>query len=217
METVNVLIYDTETSGLPRYDLPADDPAQPRLVELVALLCNADGYAIDSYASLVKPEGWTIEEGAAKVHGITTEIAREKGRPVLEVLDGFDVLAAKAGLLVAYNLRFDEKILRGERRRAGRPDGFGALPVFCCMKGATPLCRIPPTAKMIRSGIAERKPFKQPRLEEAVRLLLGREHAGAHRALADAEATRALYFKFRSDPAFREAGADFVSNRMGAP
>lgn len=204
-----IIFFDTETTGIPRWDLPADHKSQPRIVDIGAVLCDQEGAEIERFESIVKPDGWTVAEGAAKVHGITTEIALEQGRPIAEVLDGFDALASRATLIVAFNIRFDDKLLRGERRRLGRPDGFGTVPVFCCMKGATPLCKMPPTTKMKSAGFDK---FKTPKLTEAFQILLEREHKNAHRALADALATKELYFAMIGNPEFQAAGSAFKTN-----
>lgn len=204
-----IIFFDTETTGIPRWDLPADDPSQPRIVDIGAILCEQDGTEVERFESIVKPEGWTVHEGAAKVHGITTEIALEQGKPIVEVLDGFDALQSRAQLIVAFNIRFDDKLLRGERRRLGRPDGFGTVPVFCCMKASTPLCKIPPTKKMTAVGFDK---FKVPKLTEAVEILLKRKHEGAHRAMADTVATKELYFAMAGNPEFMAAGSAFKTN-----
>ncbi len=209
MSTGLLLFADSETTGLPQWNLPADDPSQPRVVDLAGLLCDADGKEVGRFESIVKPEGWTVPDEAAAIHGITTEIARARGRPIAEVLDGFDALLAQASMLVAYNVVFDCKLLRGERRRLGRPDGFGTTPVFCCMRGAMPVCKMPPTGKMVKAGFSK---FKTPKLGEAVQMLLGREHVGAHRAMADVVATKDLFFAMRDNAEFMAAGADFKSN-----
>ena len=214
---MNIVFFDTETSGIPRWDLPADDPSQPHIVELAAILCDDQtAGVIGKYTEIVKPDGWTIPEGAAKVHGITTERAVAEGRPIAEVLDAFDALLARAQLLVAFNLRFDDKLLRGARRRLGRPDGFGTIPVFCCMKGATPLCKIKPTKKMRDVKYFD---YKTPRLSEAVKILLGRDHLGAHGAMADALATKDIYFACRNNHEFMAAGSAFKTNadRVASP
>lgn len=208
-----ILFFDTETSGLPSFRLPADDPSQPHIVDLAGLLTDDAGEEVARFEALVKPDGWQIDEGAARVHGISTEMALAEGMPIAEALDAFDALVAQAALLVAFNIRFDDKLLRGERRRLGRPDGFGTVPVFCCMKGATPLCKIPPTGKMQSVGIHT---FKTPKLGEAVRILLKREHEGAHRAMADVLATRDLYFALRDNADFLKAGSEFQTNAARA-
>lgn len=194
----SILFYDTETSGMPSWDLPADHPAQPRCVELAAILCDPRGVEIERIDMLVKPDGWSIEDSVAEIHGITTDLALEEGRPIAEVLDAFDRLSRQAGTLATYNLRFDEKVIRGERRRLGRPDGFGQTPVFCCMKGARKICKMP-------KG-------KPPKLGEAVKILLGREHTGAHRGIDDAIAARDIYYACRDNPEFMAAGSHFATN-----
>lgn len=205
------LFFDTETTGIPLWHLPADDPSQPRIVDLAGILCDDAGTEMSRFESMVKPDGWTVPDGAARCHGITTEIATAEGRPIAEVLDGFDAMLARATLLVAFNIRFDDKLLRGERRRLGRPDGFGTTPVFCCMRAATPCCKMKPTGKMVKAGFFK---HKTPTLTEAVEKLLGRKHDGAHRAMADALATRDLYFAMRDNQEFMAAGSAFKSNAV---
>ena len=53
---------------------------------------------------------------------------------------------------------------------------------------------------------------KTPNLGEAVQIILGREHTGAHRALDDVRATAQIYFVLRGDPVFVAAGQDFKTN-----
>jgi len=60
------------------------------------------------------------------------------------------------------------------------------------MDAAKPLCRIPPTDKMMATG---RKTFKTPNLAEAYRHFTGEEFADAHRALPDARAALAILSK----------------------
>ncbi len=55
--------------------------------------------------------------------------------------------------------------------------------------------------------------FKTPNLGEAVKMLLNREHIGAHRAMADAVATKDLYFALRGNPEFMAAGSAFHTNK----
>ena len=211
---MNIVFFDLETTGVYNFAIPADDPAQPRVVELAAVLCDDQTESVvDHYNSIVKPDGWTIPDGAAKVHGITTARAIAEGRPIAEVMDAFDALIGKAQLLAAYNLRFDDKGVRSERRRLGRPDGFGTIPVFCCMRGATPLCKIKPTKKMRDVKYFD---YKTPRLSEAVKILLGRDHVGAHGAMADALATKDIYFACRDNHEFMTAGSAFKTNADSA-
>lgn len=56
MSTGRILFVDTETTGLPQWNLPADDPSQPRVVDLAGLLCDADGKEVGRFESIVKPD-----------------------------------------------------------------------------------------------------------------------------------------------------------------
>jgi len=184
------LIFDTETSDLPNFKLPADDPAQARIVQLGAMLCDGDDFApVAELNTIIKPDGWTIAEGAQKVHGISLERAMDEGRPIADVIEEFDALFDRTDVLVGFNIRFDNKLVRGARRRLERPDRFGERPEVDVMRLCTRICNIPPTAAMMRAGINY---AKSPKLEEAFRIMLEREMPDAHDAMGDVRATRDL-------------------------
>jgi len=174
---MSYLIFDTETSSLARFDLAADHPDQARIVQLGAMLCDGDDFApVAEMNAIIKPDGWVIGETAQKVHGISLERAMDEGRPIADVIEEFDALADKADVLAGYFVRFDNKLIRGERRRLGRDDRYGVLPELDIMWACKSLC-----------------PFKKmPKLEEAYRFLIGREIENAHDALGDVSATHEL-------------------------
>ena len=190
--SMRCLAIDTETTGLPRYDRPADDPSQPRIYSLGYVLFDPeapDGADIAVY-DLVKPDGWTVPAEAAAIHGLTTELLLEKGIPIREALDRFLVAHVLADQLTGFNTNFDLKLLRGELRRCGLQDGYGALPVLDVLHQVRPYCKIAPTHAMHRAG---RHYSKTPKLLEAYEICLGKAHQGAHNALGDATATVELY------------------------
>lgn len=208
-----LIMFDTETSDLVDFKLPADHPAQPNMAELAAILFDDDGHEIESWSALIKPNGWVMGAKASEINRITDAML-VNGIPVTEALDRFDAMVARASAQIAFNIRYDDKIIRGARRRHGRPDGFGTVPVFCCMKASTPICKLPPTPKMVAKGMTQ---FKTPNLGEAVKIILEREHTGAHRALDDVRATAQIYFKMRGDAVFVAAGQDFKTNAARSP
>ena len=76
------LFYDTETTGLPDFKAPSESAHQPHIVQLAALLVDMDTReTIQSMDVICRPDGWTIPDEVAAVHGITTEHAAEVGIP----------------------------------------------------------------------------------------------------------------------------------------
>lgn len=174
------LVFDTETTGLPDWRQPAHAPGQPRLASWCMLAVDDDLEIERRWHGLVKPNGWVMPPEAAAINGLTNERLENEGVPV-DVPLGIVVEAIAEGrVLVAHNLQFDTKIMRGELRRRDLPDiGMQASAGICTMRGLTDACGIPHPS---RSG------FKFPRLHEAGRILLGREFQHAHDAVADAKA-----------------------------
>jgi hypothetical protein len=76
---MSILIFDTETSGLIDRRFEAEDPEQPDVVQLAALLCGDDGGVLSTVSCLVRPNLKAIQPGAAKVHGITQAKANAHG------------------------------------------------------------------------------------------------------------------------------------------
>lgn len=185
-------VYDLETSGLPAFNLPADDPSQPWIVELAAVLCEEDGTIVDEYESIVLPRGYVIPDDVAAIHGITTGKALAEGRPAEEVFERAHAMMRSARMTLSYGARFDEKLRRGHLRRLGLSDCFGEWPVGCIQPLATALCKIAPTAKMMASG---RKWAKTPKLIEAHEILLGKPFDDAHRAMPDCKAAARVLFE----------------------
>lgn len=190
MSTAAFLFFDVETNDMPNWRMPADHPSQARIVQVGAVLTDVNFTELAVLDCLVKPDGWRMAPGAQGAHGISIERCRAEGLPIADVVDAFDGMADTLqdadGTLCAFNIRFDNKLVRGERRRIGRADRFGVVREFDAMRGATPVCKMPPTPAMMRSG---RFGPKTPKLGEAHEILLGSKMVGAHDALSDVRAT----------------------------
>lgn len=190
-----ILCYDTETTGLVDQRQPEDHPTQPYLVQLGAVLLTDSWAEVSVVELVVRPEGWTIPERAARVHGITTEIAMEIGVPMRTVLSVFYNLRARARELVAFNMDFDDLVMRANAARfKAVPSHPGPELKTCCMREATPIMALPPTAKMKAAGFDHHKP---PNLMEAHTHFMGTGFHGAHSALADARAAVSILRKMR--------------------
>lgn len=105
--------FDLETTGV---DVETD-----RIVTACGVQCG--GSHDTQSATWVADPGIEIPEGAAKIHGYTTERARAEGRPAAEVVEQLVAALAECVLagqpVVAMNASFDLTILDREARRHG--------------------------------------------------------------------------------------------------
>ncbi|MBA4359302.1 MAG: 3'-5' exonuclease [Pseudomonas sp.] len=187
--------YDTETTGLPLFRDPSDDPRQPHLVDICILAYSPDGTLVDSFEAMVRPDGWVIPNEVAVIHGITTEMAMDMGIPESEALDGFMAIHERAGLRIAHNIQFDDRIMRialSRYRGKEAADAFKTTPGYCTCQNSKNIVQCPPTEKMIRAGFG--KQFKVPTVAEALLHFTGEDLVGGHRARPDTEACARIYF-----------------------
>lgn len=184
---MNVLIFDTETTGLPIWKEPSDHPGQPYVVDLACDLWSGPDELIDSYDAIVNP-GVEIPDELAKLHGITTEIAIAEGVAMAEALERFFELVARADLIVGHNVSFDIRMMRIENARHRGEKWDNPLPTFCTMRKSTNICQI------LSAKPRHEKDWKWPTLSEAVHQLFDEDIDNAHRARPDVDAARRIYF-----------------------
>ena len=183
------MIYDTETTGLPRdWKAPLTDSDNwPRLVQLAWQLHDETGKLISRGNHIVTPEGFTIPYNAVKVHGITTERAQKDGQPLVDVLEAFDRDLAKATYVMGHNIEFDVNIIGAEYHRLTQNlDKLIDKPVIDSKNEATDFCAIPGG----RGG-----QFKWPTLTELHKKLFGEGFGEAHDAAYDVAATAKCFFE----------------------
>jgi DNA polymerase III epsilon subunit-like protein len=182
------LVIDSETTGLPRnWNAPKSDGANwPRIVQLAWSLHDDAGGVLESRSFIVRPEGFVIPDDAARVHKISQMKALADGRPLAEVLDAFAASAAKAKVIVAHNLSYDEMVIGAEFVRAARPDPFAKKSQVCTMKVSTDLCAFPGGQK---GG------FKWPKLPELHAKLFGVPAEEKHEAAHDVAVCARCYFE----------------------
>lgn len=179
---MSYLVFDTETTGLPDWSKPADADGQPRLASWCMLFVDDDLEIEHRHYGLVKPDGWIMSLEAEAVNGLSNERLLSEGTPIRDALELFTGAIMDGRKLVAHNLSFDTKIMRGELRRAKFSDD-SCVDGICTMRELTRICQIPKnTGKGLGNGL------KFPRLEEACRILLNKDLPGAHNALVDAKA-----------------------------
>lgn len=189
-----VTFFDTETTGLPLFKEPSDHPDQPHIVQLGAVLVDMDTRkTISTLDVIVKPDGWTIPDAVAAIHGITTEHALAVGVPEALAVEML-LEMAKGRPRVAHNEQFDARIVRIACKRffdestvEEWANGFRQ----CTQILATPILKLPPTEKMLKAGFNK---HKSANLSEAYEFFTGKKLENAHSALADVLACRDVFF-----------------------
>jgi DNA polymerase III epsilon subunit-like protein len=183
-----ILFFDTETTGLPKnWKAPVIDLDNwPRLVQLAYLVYDFDGNLIHSGNEIIKPNGFTIPTEASKVHGITTDIANQRGSNIAEVFELFSIHLKRAKVVVAHNMAYDEKIIGSELIRLGFENTVDSKEKICTMISTVDLCKIDGPYG-----------YKWPKLEELHRFLFKHDFEGAHDALADIQATAKCFWELK--------------------
>jgi DNA polymerase-3 subunit epsilon len=191
------LIFDTETNGLPDFRAPSDAPHQPHICQFAALLLDDDWTERACVNLIVRPDGWTIPDDVAAIHGITTEIAERCGVPEdLVVRTYISMLGADNDrLVIAHNIKFDARIMRiAMLRHSWKREEVevieGMTKTFCTMENSKSLVKAPLSPKQVAAGFTG---FKAPRLEKAHQFFFNEPLPGAHDALVDARACARLY------------------------
>src|SRR5690606_20490566 len=133
------------------------------------------------------PDGFNIPYDAEQIHGISTELAEEKGVAIGEVLEKFNAALSRARFVVGQNVGFDLNIMGAEFHRYQVDNKLQQMPVLdTCTEHTAQLCQIPGG----RGG-----KFKLPTLTELHQYLFGEPFAEAHNATADVEATTRCFLE----------------------
>jgi DNA polymerase-3 subunit alpha len=191
------LIFDTETTGLPRnYNAPVTDTDNwPRCIQIAWQLHDEFGNLIENQDYLVKPDGFNIPYDAERIHGICTELADEQGIGLAEVLAKFNIALSKAKFVVGQNIGFDVNIMGCEFHRMGVESPMSQMPVLdTCTEVTADLLKLP-------GGRGGR--FKLPNLTELHQYLFGEPFAEAHNATADVEATTRCFLQLLKTDVFK--------------
>ena len=183
------LIFDTETTGLPKkWAAPISDTDNwPRCIQIAWQLHDEMGNLIEHQDYLVQPEGFNIPYDAERIHGISTELAQQQGVPLQEVLEKFNIALSKTKFIVGQNVGFDVNIMGCEFYRLGIDSPMSQMPVLdTCTEVTASLLKLPGG----RGG-----KFKLPTLTELHQYLFNQPFAEAHNATADVEATTRCFLE----------------------
>lgn len=173
-------IFDTETSGLPRFEpkgrrfpsyknLEAYDSA--RLVSISWILTQGDNVIEQSYY-VVKPDNFIISKESEEIHGISQEYATNNGLDIRRVLNELRSVLRRVKNLVAHNIEFDVNIIKSEFYR------YDFLDIVYELDDKHPICTM-------KKGKEYMKSRKNPKLSELYKHLYNEELTDAHNAQAD--------------------------------
>jgi len=184
---MNILFFDTETTGIPRnYKAPVTDLENwPRMVQLGFIVYSEEGVSRCEF--IVRPDNFVISEQVSKIHGVTQEKALTDGIELPKVLEYFQLAMQGIGLLVGHNLSYDLNVLGAEYIRATGSNPLEGKQTYDTMLKSTDLCKLP----------GGRMGYKWPKLHELYFHLFHEPLAQTHTALDDIENTAKCYFEMQ--------------------
>ena len=182
------MIIDCETTGLPRnWKAPITDLNNwPRVIQLAWSCYSSSGEPIESVVQLVRPNGFVIPPDAQRVHHITTEQALAEGKALEAVLQEFSAAAVRSEIIVAHNIKFDERVISAEYLRLKLDLPFANKKRVCTMEQSSNFCKIP-----------GQYGFKWPTLSQLHWKLFTSEYEEAHDAGADVAACARCFFELK--------------------
>ena len=141
---MRVMIFDTETTGLPKNSTPAYNAPNnwPHLVSISWTILNSETNTIEKERSyIVYPENWAIPEDSTAIHGISHLQAVEQGVPLKNAMIEF--ISENYDIMVAHNMNFDENVLVNAIRwdMATLFEGF-TKPRYCSMNLTRSMCNL---------------------------------------------------------------------------
>ena len=160
------LVFDTETTGLPRnFSASAfKEPNNwPHIVSISwAVMDGKFQKVLSSQSYIIKPQGWEIPFESTVIHGITTTEATEYGHDLAEVMNKF--FNEECDAYIAHNMHFDKNVIYNAMLwDLGYYwfDGFGR-PKMCSMQIGRGICKLPKNKSPKLSELYEHCTGKKP-------------------------------------------------------
>ena len=173
------LIFDTETTGIISSSL--------RVIELAWVVCDEHRVVLKQESHLIYPQGFFVPAAATKVNHITNEMLHKDGEPIEGVLEKFAKDVQNVEYIIAHNISFDINALDKEFRLAGIDSPLQSVHQICTMMASVNFCKL--------AKLNGRQGYKRPKLQELHLRLFSNYFNGSHRALSDAIACKACFFK----------------------
>ena len=199
---MKVLVFDTETSGLPEKEASIYDKSKwPYIIQLSYIL-----YDLSNNTSLIKnnyiklDESVTISQESFNIHNISREILNVQGINIVPALKEFNECLKLCDIVVGHNISFDKRLIFVECFRHNVTQYFTQFinnqkihkPEFCTMKNTTQFC------KLERLSKTNQVYNKMPKLSELYLILFPNESlpTNLHNSLIDVAMTLRCYVKY---------------------
>jgi len=210
---MRVLVFDTETTGLPQSKIISPDTLKlwPHIVQFSYVIYDTDtNDIVSSMDNIIKVEEHVvISEGSIELHGITKEISQTKGCKISKTINIFFNYLRKVDILIGHNIEFDIQMLKVELLRLIYSD---TLPdeksrkyknylydlsnfenIYCTMKNSIELCSIKVLDKFGKEY------NKYPKLIELHKYLFHTTPSNLHNSFNDILITLRCFIKMKYD------------------
>ena len=184
---MKILVFDTETSGLPteRNASIRSTEKWPHILQFSYILYDIQSSNIlDLMNEYIKiADDVEISEKSIEIHEITRETCQNKGVSIDHALNRFNKAMANADLIVAHNLEFDKNLVLVESIRNNIEQQFTVdgqeKHEYCTMKNNIDRCKI---ERISKTG----KPYyKYPTLSELYQHLFHITPNATHNSIVD--------------------------------
>lgn len=177
------IAFDFETSGLPtgkrvykvdQTNLNSFDSC--RAVSVSAACFSSRGRIIKTFDAIIRPNGFQISEEVSKIHGISHQMALDKGRDFVSVFNEFIEFVGNVTTLVGHNVQFDVNVFHSEMIRHG-----------------IDLKRLEKFTIKCTHEMYKKRYLQTIKLSDLYRKIFGRDFENAHSSLADSIACGEVY------------------------
>jgi DNA polymerase III epsilon subunit-like protein len=209
---MRVLVFDTETSGLPKSKIINQSTLHlwPFIVQFSYIIFNNDSKNIEKIQDkIIKVKTYNvISEESIKLHGITNEISDAKGVNLISVLTEFLTDVENVDLVVGHNIEFDISMIKveilriineyeknetmKEKLKSHMELIININKIYCTMRNSIDICKI-------EKENSRGKYFKFPSLAELHEKFFDVKPKNLHNSLNDVLITLRCFVKIYYD------------------
>jgi len=202
---MKVLVFDTETSGLPEKAASIYDKSKwPYIIQLSYILYDMSNNSVLIKNNYIKIDNDVIiTPESFNIHHISREILNSQGINIVPALKEFNECLKRCDIVVGHNISFDKRLIFVECLRHNVKQYFTQFinnqkihkQEFCTMKNTIQFC------KLERLSKTNQVYNKMPKLSELYVLLFPNEPLpiDLHNSLVDVAMTLRCYVKYVYD------------------